>query len=84
MVVQYNISNVPKSKREKKKLIQTSTCNKKAVQYNANRPLTESPCFTVNTFEHVGVGRAPVQTHHPVNRHIRLKTLPCRNFVGWR
>ena len=32
------------------------TENKKAFQSNANHPLSDSPCFIVNTFEHVWEG----------------------------
>ena len=36
--------------------------NKKAIQSNANRPLFDSSCFTVNKFEYVwGRGAVPVQ-----------------------
>ena len=33
------------------------TENKKAFQSNANHPLSDSPCFIVNTFEHVWGGK---------------------------
>ena len=37
------------------------TENKKAFQSNANHPLSDSPCFIVNKFEHVWEGGGAVQ-----------------------
>ena len=61
-----------------------SLTNKKAFQSNANRPLADSPRFTVNTFEHVlrGVGACTVRSK--LNKFGRgCGAGPCAERSGW-
>ena len=66
--------------------IQTHT-QQEAIQSNSNQLFADSPCFTVNKYEHVHrrlakLLRCTEKWGLQNDRYTQLKTLPLRNFVG--